>query len=701
MKYELVVDPGVDPDVIRLRYRGASSVELGEDGQLVIDSPAGGFEDARPYAYQEVDDLEHEVTVRYALGERGEDGSVEYGFALGGYDRSRPLILDPSLVMYCGYIGGVHTDDARGIAVDGEGCAYVVGGTFSDESSFPVTVGPDLTINDMNFGDAFIAKVEADGSGLVYCGYIGGNDREIGNCVAVDDYGIAYVAGYTYSTNFPVAGAGPGSTFAGGPGDGFVTAVSANGTGLVYSGYIGGEEGDWIEGIAVASHPYSGGYAHVVGTANSDESTFPVQTGPDMTHNGGADAFVAKLFTNGAKQYCGYIGGSEDDAGMDVAVGISGIAHVTGFTLSTEASFPVTWGPDLTHNGDFDAFVAVVHGAGMWLTACGYIGGSGDDRGYGIALGVIGFQEYTFITGGTTSDESTFPVVGGPDLTYNGGSGMPYALGDAFVARADSDLLGLTYCGYLGGEEDDYGRSIAVDDSGRAFVTGATSSSEVTFPVVNGPDLTYGGSQDGFVAKLEPMGGGMYYCGYIGGVSIDSCYGIALDGDGAAFVTGVTKSGPGSFPVTPNSLDETYNGGWDAYVAKVIDPTMLWCDVYTLVESTGGTVNFTLDAGIANQHRTYILAGSISGTEPGIPLPGGLVTLPLNWDGFTDVILQWLNTNTFKDFWGFLDQNGQATPQLNVGPVPPAYVGIPIWFAFALSNPYDVVSHPIYIYVVN
>jgi len=696
MKYEFVVRPGADPDRIRLRYRGADRVALDATGQLVIDSPAGGFQDARPFAYQLVGERRQEVSMRYALDERGADGSVEYGFEIGAYDRSEPLILDPSLVMYCGYIGGTDDDDARGIAVDQDGYAYVVGVTGSDQTSFPVLVGPDLTINDTFYGDAFIAKIDRSSSKLVYCGYIGGDDLDLAQCVAVDDSGIASVGGFTESTNFPITGSGPGSTYGGGSADGFVTAVSPNGLFLTYSGYLGGDQGDWINGISVLSVVSGGGRAHVTGSTYSDEMTFPDRTGPDTTYNGNGDAFVARLETSGAILYCGYIGGGGLDSGMGVATDALGAAHVTGITQSDEGSFPVLVGPDLFHNGGDDAFVAKVHSMGTGLTTCGYIGGLGDDRGFAIAVDDESSPYCSFVTGSTSSDESSFPVVVGPDLTHNGGTS---ALADCFVARVDASHQGLTYCGYIGGAADDYGKGIAVDASGRAHVVGVTQSSESSFPVSSGPDLSHNGNSDGFIAKLEATGSGMHYCGYIGGVSIASCYAIALGDDGAAYVAGTTKSGAGSFPVTPNVFDGTYNTRWDGFAAKIIDPTLLWCDRYT-IPATGGTVNFTLDAGIAKQNPQYILLGSVSGTEPGIPLPGGLETLPVNWDYFTDLILRLLNTGVFSNFLGTLDANGQATAQLNVGPVPPAYVGVPIWFAFTLGNPFDVVSSPTYIFVV-
>ncbi|MDQ5871915.1 MAG: SBBP repeat-containing protein, partial [Acidobacteriota bacterium] len=173
----------------------------------------------------------------------------------------------------------------------------------------------------------------------------------------------------------------------------------------------------------------------VTGNTNSTEATFPETVGPDLTSNGTFDAFVAKVNAAGTSLvYAGYIGGSGSDDGRAIAVDASGNAYVTGFTSSTEATFPETGGPDLTFNGGtFDAFVAKVNAAGASLVYAGYIGGGSDDSGFGIAVDGSGDA---YVTGDTFSTEATFPETVGPDLTSNGGD-------DAFVAKI-SEGVGLT-----------------------------------------------------------------------------------------------------------------------------------------------------------------------------------------------------------------------------------------------------------------
>ncbi len=353
LKYTFLVQPGARPEQIRLAYRGAADVRVARGGELEVTTPAGGFRDDKPYVYQEVDGRKVEVSAAYDL-----EGK-EYGFRLGAYDRSRVLVLDPVVLVYAGYVGGAGTDIARAIAVDSAGNAYLTGRTDSTEATFPVTLGPDVTYNGGYPGDAFVTKVNAAGTALIYAGYIGGSGVDDGTGIAVDGAGNAYVTGSTSSTeaSFPVT-VGPDLTHNGGSGNAFVAKVNATGTALVYAGYIGGSRGDSGYGIAVDSS----GNAYVTGFTNSPETTFPVTVGPDLTYNGSdADAYVAKVNAAGtALVYCGYIGGAANDSGHGIAVDGSGNAYVAGNTLSSEATFPVTVGPYLAYNGSGDAFVAKI-----------------------------------------------------------------------------------------------------------------------------------------------------------------------------------------------------------------------------------------------------------------------------------------------------------------------------------------------------
>jgi len=588
MKYEFIVRPGADPARIRLAYRGARSVTLTSSGRLKVETPAGGFEDVAPVGYQEVNGKRVAVDLDYMLEDDPVQNTTgeytrEYGFKVGGYDPGLPLVLDPMVLVYCGFIGGSLDDRAYGIAIDGGGNAYVTGEIYSSEVTFPVTVGPDLTQN--GDYDAFVAKVNAAGTGLVYCGFLGGTGLDVGRAIAVNNGGVATITGYTWSgeATFPVT-VGPDLTH-NGDFDAFVARVNAAGTGLDYCGYLGGSFGDYGRAIAVDGS----GNAFVTGHTFSDEATFPVAVGPDLTHNGRADAFVARVNAAGTGlDYCGYLGGSSLDYGMGIAVGNGGVATIAGYTLSSEATFPVAVGPDLTHNGDYDAFVASVKPVGDGLWYCGYIGGSSADIASGIALATP--YSAVYVTGHTYSDETTFPVAVGPDLTHNGGA-------DAFVAKVYS--TGLYWCGYIGGSGIDESSAIAVDALGRTYVTGVTSSAETSFPVCNGPDLTHNGSKDAFVARVLTTGAGLDYCGYIGGSEEDHARGIATDGWGNVYVTGYTGSSENTFPVTVGP-DLTHNGFYDAFLTKISEGFQISGTVTDFIGTiTGVAITFSHDGHIA------------------------------------------------------------------------------------------------------
>ena len=327
-------------------------------------------------------------------------------------------------LLYAGYIGGEEPDGGHGIAVDAAGQAYVVGETLSDEFSFPVAIGPDVTANGSQ--DGFVAKVNAAGTALLFAGYLGGDGADAGHDIAVWGEGEIFVTGETGSgeATFPVT-VGPDLSYNGGLTDAFVAQVRADGTVLDYAGYIGGDLADAGHGIAVDAD----GQAHVTGNTRSTEASFPVLRGPDLTHNGLQDAFAAKVASGGATLiYAGYVGGDRIDSGNAVALDEHGNAHLTGGTLSTEATFPVTGGDDrAVFGGVRDAYVAQINPAGSTLTYAGYLGGDADDRGEGSAIGSDGG---VFIAGQTTSTAATFPVTTGPDLTYNGGR-------DAFIVKIE------------------------------------------------------------------------------------------------------------------------------------------------------------------------------------------------------------------------------------------------------------------------
>lgn len=390
---------------------------------------------------------------------------------------------------------------------------------------------------------------------LGYSTYLGGSGTDNGYGIAVDSSGNAYVTGVTFSTDFPTTpGAFETACNGGGDcayGDAFVTKLNPSGSALVYSTFLGGSNMDTGYGIAVDSS----GNAYVTGQTFS--SDFPVTPGAFQTTPG--EAFVTKLNSSGsALAYSTYLGG--DGAGFRVAVDSLGSAYVTGATGST--NFPVTPGAFQTSCRAgcalWEAFVSKFNTTGTALAYSTYLGGSYGDLGIGIAVDGSG---NAYVTGTTKSID--FPITPGAfQTTCNGGANCDPD-GDAFVTEFNPTGSALVYSTYLGGSYTDSGYGIAVDSSGNAYVTGATSSGD--FPVTAGAFQTTCGnpncgiSNDAFVAKFDPTGSALAYSTYLGGSNADTGQGIAVDSAGNAYVAGQTFSP--DFPTTPGAFQTTCGGG--------------------------------------------------------------------------------------------------------------------------------------------
>jgi len=602
MKYEFTVRPGADPSSIGLVYRGAKGLILDRAGRLHVQTPGGGFEDEPPVAFQVIDGARVPVPAAFRLEEGAEESARGYGFRVGEYDRSRPLVLDPSSLVYCGFIGGSWLDDGHAIAVDAAGSAYVTGSAELLDETFPVTVGPDLTYNS-GYGDAFVAKVNPSGTGLEYCGFIGGSGDDTATGIAVDAAGNAYITGYTNSPapTFPLL-VGPGlerKEFV----DAFVAKIDPGGTALLFCGYIGGALDDYALAIAVDGT----GSAYVAGSTASSQASFPAAVGPSTVFKGSSDAFVAKVIPSGASlAYCGYIGGTGDDIARGIAVDGQGNAYLTGDSApgldewgdALPPDFPTVVGPDLSFNGAMDAFAAKVDPTGSILVYSGYIGGTSGESGLGIAVDSDG---NAYISGTTSSPDSSFPVTVGPDLTHNGTAYPGNA--DAFVAKVNPSGAALVYCGYIGGAGRDDGPAIAVDAAGCAYVTGTTESRADTFPVSVGPALVSKdttSTTDIYVAKVSASGDGFEYCGYISGVRGDEGKAIAVDDSGHAYITGRTYSTDGYWGFFPTIVgpDLTFNGGDDVFVAKIeAVPAVSSPELHVLTpaEANAGDQGLTID----------------------------------------------------------------------------------------------------------
>jgi hypothetical protein len=377
---------------------------------------------------------------------------------------------------------------------------------------------------------------------LSYATYLGGTGSDLGTGVAVDSSGNAYLTGITASTNFPTAS--PRQGYAGGY-EAFVAKLAPSGSTLVYSTYLGGSGNDRGLGVAVDSS----GNAYVTGDTAS--TNFPTTSPVQAANAGGYDAFVAKLDPSGsALLYSTYLGGSGTDGGEGIAVDPAGSAYVTGETTST--NFRTAYPLQASYGGGTDGFVAKLDPSGSALVYSTYLGGASQDYGMRVAADASG---HGYVTGWTSSTD--FPTANALQPGKAGGN-------DAFVARLEPSGSALAYSTYLGGSSDDFGRGVAVDPAGNAYVAGYTYSTN--FPAVNPLQASLAGVDDVFVTKISPSGSALTYSTYLGGSAFDAPFAIAVDSAGSAYVAGAT--GSANFP-TADPLQASHAGNEDAFVTKL------------------------------------------------------------------------------------------------------------------------------------
>ena len=535
LEYDFELAPGTSPRVIAMGFEGARGVEVRSTGELSVRMTKREVIVHRPLAYQLVRGVRRMVPACFESR-----GAAVVGFAVGPYDSSKPLIIDPVLT-YSTYLGGSGVDQGKSVAVDASGNIYVAGATTS--SDFPTTVG--VVQSSLNGGnDVFVTKLDPNGGALVYSTYLGGSGDEQATHIAIDSAGNSYVTGVTGSTNFPTT-LGALQTSLLGSNDAFVVKLDSTGTALVYSTYLGGSDVDLGNSIAVDSS----GNVYLVGQTVSTD--FPISAGAFQTTPGGnGDAFVTKLSGDGATLvYSTLLGGSASDQGTGIAVDAAGAAYVTGTTSSTD--FPTTNPLQAAIAGSSDAFVTEVSPDGTSLIYSTFLGGTDSDAGADI---VLDSSQDAFVTGTTNSTD--FPVLSPYQAANAGGS-------DGFITKINAGGSALGWSTYLGGSGQDVPRAMALDSSGNVYVVGQTGSAN--FPKAN-PLQSYLLATDAFVTELDAGGATLLFSTLLGGSGQERASAVAVDSAGNVYVTGLTDSP--DFPTLAGSLQTSTAGAVDAFVVK-------------------------------------------------------------------------------------------------------------------------------------
>lgn len=556
LEFDFWIDSGVDPDAIRLHFGALvdSSAQLGlsldEQGNLVL---PGDLRLMRPLAFQEKDGIRQEVHAEYQLS-----GNGDVGFRLGHYDPDQPLVIDPVLTYSASGIGGFAID------VDREGNAYVTGianpaflpsddafqSLHSEGECFD---GPNLA----RCSDVLLAKLNAEGTELIYSTFLGGSGFEYAYGVAVDSQGNAYLTGNTSSSDFPVSSdawqsvlpseqctSNPWGQFCN---SAFVAKVNSTGTALLYSTYLGGNEGGFGgNGIAVDAH----GSAYVTGDGA----------------NGG---FLVKLHPEGTSLLYSVQG----VGGTGVALDSQTNAYVSGRNGNESYVTKLgSKGTEILYNFRLGGTVAPFDAPPQALEAI-----------TGIA---VDDQDYAYVTGYTAYQD--FPTTPGAFSETAPGAGIcGYSLClDAFVSKLNREGTALVYSTYLGGSSIDYSNDVAVDLHGNAYVTGVTFSSD--FPESQPLSSSEGQT---FVSKLDPRGEKLVYSVRAGsGDSFEGGSSVWASPSGSVYLTGQAGS---NLTVTPGAYQSSEGSG--AFVARLHDDAEVFVPiVLSISESDGAAVSSEL-----------------------------------------------------------------------------------------------------------
>ncbi|MGB9334031.1 MAG: SBBP repeat-containing protein [Candidatus Acidiferrales bacterium] len=560
LEFDFKIAPHADPSQVRLKVEGANSLKISSTGDLRIATAVGEVRLNRPEIYQLVENRREKVEGAYVLANNN-----EISLQLGPYDTNRALIFDP-VIQYSTFLGGTTSDSAAGIFVDANGNAYITGMTSSTD--FPTTNGVLQTSLHGTHTNVFISKLTPNGSTLLYSTYLGGTGGtgDVGNSIAVDSQGNAYVTGYTSSPDFPAVNAFQ-STLKNATANAFVAKLNPTATALLYSSFLGGTgaNGDFAFGIAIDS----AGSAYVTGMTSSGD--YPLQGAIQGTlRTSGSTGFVTKFSADGSSlAYSTYLGGSGlGDVAKAITVDPFNDAFVAGATTSPD--FPTTTGAFQTtlHGGGDNAFLTELNPGGSALSYSTFLGGSSLNGGVATAV-ALDSSGSVYLTGATTSTD--FPVTAGAAQTSATGSNF-----HAFISKlnpAGGGASDLVYSTYLSGSNGlESGAGIAVDGTGSANVTGVASSTD--FPATPGALQSSPKSAGGnaFLTRLNPAGTVFLYSSTFGGSnpSGDSGDAIALDSSGSAYIAGQTFSA--DFPTTAGALLPNFrasSGNSNGFVAKL------------------------------------------------------------------------------------------------------------------------------------
>ncbi len=535
VRYDYIVKPNANPNDIRIKFDGQNGIRITEKGELEFATSIGTIEHNKLYAYQTIGTGKQQIECKFI-----DLGNNTVGLALGNYDSSKELVIDP--IVFASYIGSSSYDYAYSVTIDSEGNSILVG--YTSNSTFPTTTGAYDT--SLSSSDTFVSKFNAEGSALVFSTFIGGTSSDYGYGVDTDPYGYVYVCSYTYSSSgFPTTSGCYDASFNGSADIG-ISKLNPSGTALSYSTFIGGSSYDY---------PYAGirvdddGNAYLSGYTSS--SNYPTTSGCYDNSYSSYDVFVTKLNAAGsALSYSTYLGGSSSEYGYGIDIDASGNAYVTGYTYSS--NYPTTSGAyDVSYYSN-DPFVTKLNSSGSALVYSTFVSSQINSNGIAISSDgkayIIGYTSY-----------SSFPVTSGAyDVSYYSNNGFVTALNTTGTALYKSTFIGNSGTQYL--------RGIDLDDMDDVYITGYTTSSgwPTTF---DANQTSNGGSYDAVLAKFSGDLSTLVYSTYIGGSSTDYGGQYNYGSFNASRFASYGYTYSYNFPVTSGAYDVSMYGSQDAWIA--------------------------------------------------------------------------------------------------------------------------------------
>lgn len=584
-KYDYIVHPGANPNLIRFNYSSENNLKLNIDKNLTLSNDISILREDLPFTYQLINDEKKIIKSYFKEYDNG------IGYSIGNYNRNKTLIIDP-VINWATYYGGGDGDHISALEIDNQTNIVFTGYTLS--KNIPVTTS---TLYKGAY-DAFIAKFDYNGKRL-WATYYGGVLSDYAEGLTVDYTNKIYITGFTWDLNFPVSSGCFQNSYRGGQNDGFLMKFSKDGV-REWATYIGGERDEHLYGVTV-DQQYN---IMVAGWSNS--RNYPNDSLSLTPKSSFDDAVVTSFNPDGKFKWSRFFTGDSIDAAQGIVTTSNNEYIVSGYTNSL--AFEVTPNAYQRYSGgNYEAFYARLSIAGDLIYST-YFGGNANDYATSLSIDKL---DNCYIGGYTMS--ANLPMVGNPYQSKYAGQT------DGFIVKFNPNGI-VNWSSYLGGSDDDYVNAINSDRNGNVLISGQSYSAN--FPTtINAYQKIKKGNTDAFAGKFSPDLKLPYWITFYGGTSEDAGFSIAADYYMSVYIAGETSSS--DFPVTPSSFQTKHNGFYDGFifkhcasspysVIKVNGKTSICQGEFTELDAGPGNMFYEWTTGETTQRIKVTASGSYS-----------------------------------------------------------------------------------------